>query len=86
MTSKSILVLSLLLIFLMGSKRRVDSRNDNRTLKRKAAALMKKKLAEAHAKMKVLESQRLRKANNRLDKFRASVRERLVSNVATNHQ
>ena len=63
----------------MGAKRDLETRrNENRRLRRQAQALLKKKLAQSHAKMKILESQRERKAKERLTKFRASIKQRFV--------
>ena len=57
------------------AKRKLSSpRNEARKLKRRATALMKKRMIEQQAQQRRLENQRERKAKSRLKKFREHIK------------
>ena len=63
-------------IFVPMKRKKVDNRNENRKLKRRVAALMKKELAVGRAEYAKVMRVRERKTNSRLNKFRKSIKER----------
>ena len=74
---RNILFLVILLLFVGGMKRKADdTRNENRRLKRRAQALLKKRLIEAKIESERLENLRNKKTQSRLKKFRENIKER----------
>ena len=71
----SILFVCIALLSTM-KRKKVDNRNENRKLKRRVAALLKKELAIGKAEYAILMRARDRKSNSRLNKFRKSIKER----------
>ena len=63
-------------IFVPMKRKKVDNRNENRKLKRRVAALLKKELAVGRAEYAKVMRVRERKTNSRLNKFRKSIKER----------
>ena len=57
-------------------RKKIDNRNENRKLKRRAAAILKKELAIGRAEYAKVMRTRERKTNSRLKKFRESIKER----------
>ena len=57
-------------------RKKVDNHNENRKLKRRVAALLKKELAIGKAEYAKLMRARDRKSNSRLNKFRKSIKKR----------
>ena len=57
-------------------RKKVGNRNENRKLKRRAAALLKKELAIGRDEYAKVMRVRERKTNSRLNKFRKSIKER----------
>ena len=57
-------------------RKKIDNRNENRKLKRRAAAILKKELAIGRAEYAKVMRIRERKTNSRLKKFRESIKER----------
>ncbi len=75
-TSILISIFVIILAFLSTMKRKTDNRNENRKLKRRVAALLKKELAIGRAEYAKVMRVRERKTNSRLNKFRKSIKER----------
>ena len=57
-------------------RKKIDNRNENRKLKRRAAAILKKELAIGRAEYAKVMRTRERKTNSRLKKFCESIKER----------
>ena len=70
------IILAICGISLIMKRKKVDNRNENRKLKRRAAALLKKELAIGRAEYAKVMRTRERKTFSRLKKFRESIKER----------
>ena len=71
-----IIILAFFAISLTMKRKKIDNRNENRKLKRRAAAILKKELAIGRAEYAKVMRTRERKTNSRLKKFRESIKER----------
>ena len=75
----------LLCVLLVESmKRKNDNRNENRKLKRRAEALLKKELKKGRAEYAKLQRIRERKSASRTNKMRKSIKERYVISLLEN--
>ena len=71
-----VIILVIFAISLTMKRKKIDNRNENRKLKRRAAAILKKELAVGRAEYAKVMRIRERKTNSRLKKFRESIKER----------
>ena len=71
-----VIILVIFAISLTMKRKKIDNRNENRKLKRRAAAILKKELAVGRAEYAKVMRTRERKTNSRLKKFRESIKER----------
>ena len=71
-----VIILVILAISLTMKRKKIDNCNENRKLKRRAAAILKKELAIGRAEYAKVMRTRERKTNSRLKKFRESIKER----------
>ena len=78
MKFSSFLAFFLVIIAVLSTMKRkkTDNRNENRKLKRRVAALLKKELAIGRAEYAKVTRVRERKTNSRLNKFRKTIKDR----------
>ena len=71
-----VIILVIRAISLTMKRKKIDNRKENRKLKRRAAAILKKELSIGRAEYAKVMRTRERKTNSRLKKFRESIEER----------